>query len=103
MRFDVALNWMKQGKKMRCPGFIGYWEWDAENKTVIIVTKNNERLDIRQSPDMDFTFGFVNSDEWEFYNGHSDPRENLNWSNYQKPFGGHAVKSQQPVFPKGGI
>lgn len=74
MRFATAFVWMKHGKKMRTPGFKGYWKWDKDKKTIIIVTKNNEEIDIRSTDDVDFTFGFINSDEWEFYEGDDDPR-----------------------------
>lgn len=76
MRFDVALTWMKKGKAVRVPGFIGYWYWDNEQDTIIMVMKNNERLDIRQTNDLSFTLGFINSTEWEIYNGEVDPRDN---------------------------
>lgn len=76
MRFNVAFNWMKHGKKMTCPGFIGYWCWDPKASTILIVTKNNEVIDIRETPDVDFTMGFINTDSWSFYHGADDPREN---------------------------
>lgn len=76
MRFQTAYNWLKHGKKMAVPGFIGYWMWDKEKGTIVIVTKNNERLDIRDTPNVDFTMGFINSDEWTFYHGEDDPRDN---------------------------
>lgn len=76
MRFQSALNWMKKGKRMQAAGFIGYWLWDKENKEIIIVTKNNERFPLKDTDDWDFTLGFINSDEWTFYNGEDDPRDN---------------------------
>lgn len=76
MHFPTAYTWMKHGKKMRVPGFLGYWMWDKEKQTIVIVTKNNQHMDIRDTPDVDFTLGFVNSGEWEFYNGADDPRQN---------------------------
>mgnify|MGYP000509991872 CR=1 FL=1 len=76
MRFATAFTWMKRGKRVRAPGFIGYWYWDAERGEVIIVTKNNERIPMKNSDDWDFTLGFINSDEWEIYDGEEDPRRN---------------------------
>lgn len=76
MRFSTALTWMKKGKRVRVPGFIGYWFWCPEGQEIIIVTKNNERLPMKDSDDWDFTLGFINSDEWELYNGDDDPRNN---------------------------
>lgn len=75
MRFQTAFNWMKKGKKLTCSGFLGYWLWDKELREVIIITKNNETIPMKESDDWDFTLGFINSDEWEFYNGPEDPRE----------------------------
>lgn len=74
MKFSTAFNWMKSGKKMKCEGFIGYWYWDRDLREIIIVTKANERIPLKETHDWDFTFGFINSDEWDFYNGHEDPR-----------------------------
>lgn len=74
MKFSTAFNWMKKGKKLRCAGFLGYWFWRKESKEIIIVTKNNEHIPLKDSDDWDFTFGFINSDEWEFYDGPLDPR-----------------------------
>lgn len=75
MRFSTAYNWMRHGKKMRCPGFIGYWRWNDDKETIEIVTKKGEVLDIRESTDIDFTMGFINSDEWEFYEGPENPAD----------------------------
>lgn len=76
MKFQTAYTWMKHGKRMRVPGFKGYWMYDDERRSIVIVTKNNECLDIRESHDMDFTLTFMFSDEWEFYHGEDDPRDN---------------------------
>lgn len=76
MRFAAAFNWMKKGKKVRAPGFLGYWYWCPEEKQIIIVTKDNEYLPMKSTPDWDFTLGFINSDEWEIYDGEEDPRRN---------------------------
>lgn len=77
MRFQTAYTWMKHGKRMRVPGFKGFWSFCPERETVIITTKNNVELDIRETKDVDFTMSFINSDEWEFYEGHDDPRDNV--------------------------
>lgn len=76
MKFKTALNWMiHSGKKLKAPGFLGYWYWDAEKGEIIIVTKNNERLPMKDSDNWEFTLGFICCDEWEFYNGPDDPRD----------------------------
>jgi len=76
MRFQTAYVWMKHGKRMRVPGFKGYWRFNKETETIEIVTKDNVVMDIRDTKDVDFTMSFINSDEWEFYEGHNDPRQN---------------------------
>lgn len=76
MRFTTAFNRMQAGHRMRCPGFKGYWFWDTHLKTIIIVTKDNDFFDFRETDDVVLTLGFINSDEWEFYHGPTDPREN---------------------------
>lgn len=75
MRFQTALTWMKHGKFLRTPGFLGYWMWNKETQEIIIVTKNNERIRMKDTHDWNFTLGFICSDEWEIYNGPDDPRE----------------------------
>lgn len=75
MKFSTALNWMKGGQSVKAPGFKGYWFWDDVNREVIIVDKNNNRSRMKDTRDWDFTLGFINSDEWEIYDGPHDPRE----------------------------
>lgn len=77
MKFATAYVWMKHGKRMRVPGFLGFWVWDPINETIVIVTKTGESLDIRDTKDVDFTIGFILSDEWEFYHGADNPAENV--------------------------
>jgi hypothetical protein len=84
MRFSTALTWMKHGKPMRVPGFIGYWYWDDHREEIIIVTKNNEHIPMKSTPDWDFTLGFICSEEWEIYNGNMDPRLNQTESGQTK-------------------
>ena len=47
MKFEQALQEMKKGIPMKLPSWGGYWCWDEEKKTIIMYTKDNERLDIR--------------------------------------------------------
>lgn len=75
MRFSTAFTWMKAGKKVKCGGFLGYWMWDPLAKEVIIITKDNDQIPLKDTHDWDFTLGFINSDEWDFYVGPNDPRE----------------------------
>lgn len=76
MRFSVAYNWMKVGKKMRTSGFKGFWFWDETAGELMITTALNETFPMKDTKDWDFTLGFINSDEWEFYEGDDDPRNN---------------------------
>jgi hypothetical protein len=84
MRFSTAFTWMKNGKRVCAPGFIGYWYWDDDKGEVIIVTKNNEHLPMKNSPNWDLSIGFINSDEWGLYDGHDDPRDNKPWGQHPK-------------------
>lgn len=55
---------MKRGIPMKLPSWGGYWCWDAEKETIIIYTKDNERLDIRETQRVEYTLSNVLSDEW---------------------------------------
>ena len=47
MNFLDALNQMKKGIPMKLPSWGGYWCWDPKKETVVMYTKDNQRLDIR--------------------------------------------------------
>ncbi len=64
MKFAEALKEMKRGIPMKLPSWGGYWCWDAEKETIIIYTKDNERLDIRETQRVEYTLSNVLSDEW---------------------------------------
>lgn len=36
MKFSEALKLMKQGAKVKLPGWNGYWCWDDEKQTIMI-------------------------------------------------------------------
>ena len=49
---------------MKLPSWGGYWCWDEQEKTIIMFTKDNERLDIRETQRVEYTLANVLSDEW---------------------------------------
>ena len=49
---------------MKLPSWGGYWCWDDETQTIIMYTKDNERLDIRETQRVEYTLLNVLSDEW---------------------------------------
>lgn len=69
MKFEQALKEMKKGIPMKLPSWGGYWCWDDENKTIIMYTKDNQRLDIRETQRVEYTLNNVLSDEWISANG----------------------------------
>lgn len=69
MKFEQALQEMKKGIPMKLPSWGGYWCWDEEKKTIIMYTKDNQRLDIRETQVVEYTLMNVLSDEWIPANG----------------------------------
>lgn len=69
MNFKQALEEMKKGIPMKLPSWGGYWCWDDEAKTIIMYTKDNQRLDIRETQRVEYTLDNVLSDEWISANG----------------------------------
>ena len=68
MKFAEALKNMKKGIPMKLPSWGGYWHWDDEKETIIIYTKNNEHLDIRETQRVEYTLLNILSDEWSSAN-----------------------------------
>lgn len=64
MKFEKALQLMKQGKRMKLPSWGGYWYWDNEKKTVMMKTKDGELLDIRETERVEYTLLNVASEDW---------------------------------------
>lgn len=64
MSFVKALELMKQGYKVKLPSWGGYWYWDSDKDTVMIRTKDDELLDIRETQVVAYTLSNVASDEW---------------------------------------
>ena len=73
MKFTKALKMMKQGIPMKLPSWGGYWCWDSAAETIIMYTKDNQRLDIRETQRVEYTLENVLSDEWIPANGENCP------------------------------
>lgn len=65
MRFKEAWELMKQGAAVKLPSWAGYWCLDAKGETIMIHTKDDEVLDIRQTDRPFYTFSNIASDEWQ--------------------------------------
>jgi hypothetical protein len=64
MKFQAAYAQMKQGHDIALPEWGGFWRWDAEKATVLMHCKDGEIVDMRESPDMDFTLSHTFRDDW---------------------------------------
>lgn len=64
MRFIEALKAMKDGAKVKLPSWGGYWCWDAEKATIIMHTKDGNKLDIRETDRVEYTLSNICSDDW---------------------------------------
>ena len=64
MKFTEALENMKRGIPMKLPSWGGYWCWDSDAETIVMYTKDNQRLDIRETQRVEYTLLNVLSDEW---------------------------------------
>lgn len=64
MKFEQALKEMKRGIPMKLPSWGGYWCWDEDVQSIIMYTKDNQRLDIRETQRVEYTLMNVLSDEW---------------------------------------
>lgn len=73
MNFLEALKLMKQGYKVKLPTWGGYWYWDAEKETIMMHTKDDEELDIRETDRVEYTLSNVMSNEWEIAGEENTP------------------------------
>ena len=64
MKFTEAFKMMKKGAKAKLPSWGGYWYWDPEKETIMMCTKDNELLDIRETQAEEYTTMNICSDEW---------------------------------------
>lgn len=73
MKFAEALKQMKKGIPMKLPSWGGYWCWDEDAQTIIIYTKDNKRMDIRETQVVEYTLLNVCSEDWIPANGENCP------------------------------
>ena len=64
MKFNEAFEAMKNGAKVKLPGWAGYWTWEED--TIMMHCKDGKVLDIRDTEIPEYTFGNVASEEWVF-------------------------------------
>ena len=71
MIFKEAFELMKQGAKVKLPGWNGYWCWDGEKQTIMIHCRPKDSdkgqgdvLDIRETQRVEYTFMHTQSDDW---------------------------------------
>lgn len=66
MNFKEAFKAMKNGAKIKLPGWGGYWYWDSEKETVMMqCRKQGDLLDIRETQRVEYTLMNMQSEEWE--------------------------------------
>lgn len=64
MKFQAAYAYMKhRGWCIKLPEFGGYWYWDGS--TIRISTRYGDDLDLRDTPQLDYTLEFTFRDDWE--------------------------------------
>ena len=64
MNFNEAFKLMKQGYPVKLPSWGGYWYWDATKETIMMHTKEDKELDIRETERVEYTTMNILSDEW---------------------------------------
>lgn len=70
MKFERALEALKQGAKIKLPSWKGYWV--KEGNTVKMYCKNGEILDIRETEDVFYTLGNIASEDWQLVESEND-------------------------------
>ena len=64
MQFSEALKSMKNGSKVKLPSWGGFWKWDPRKKTIIMITKDGDEMDIRETQVVEYTLNNILSDDW---------------------------------------
>lgn len=65
MKFKEAFRLMEQGVKVKLPSWSGYWYWDADKESIIMHTKDGEKLDIRETQRVEYTLANILSGTWQ--------------------------------------
>ena len=73
MNFTEALKAMKQGSKVKLPGWNGYWCWDTDKQTIMIHCRPSDSdngqgdvLDIRETQRVEYTLLNTQREDWMF-------------------------------------
>lgn len=64
MNFKQAFEAMKRGEKVKLPSWGGFWYWSREKQTIIMHTKDNVEMDIRETEKPEYTFSNIASDDF---------------------------------------
>lgn len=70
MQFREAFKLMKQGTKVKLPGWGDFWYWDTEKETIMMQCRpqdsdtQGDLLDIRETQRVEYTTMNMQSDEW---------------------------------------
>ena len=62
MNFKKAFKAMQNGSKVKLPTWSGFWAW--ENGTIMMHTKDNKVIDLRDTERPEYTFSNMASDEF---------------------------------------
>lgn len=68
MKFGDVIYTLFRGSKIKLPEWEGYWEWDAEKRTVMMHCNKDTVIDIRNSDDMMFTLTNIAREDWQYAN-----------------------------------
>ena len=64
MKFEDALKIMKNGGKVKLPSWGGFWYWNPAKESIVIHTKDDVELDIKETERVEYTLLNILSDEW---------------------------------------
>lgn len=64
MKFSEAFKMMKEGIRVKLPSWGGYWWWGEKTQTILMQTKDNGCMDIRETQKVEYTIQDILSDEW---------------------------------------
>lgn len=63
MIFKEAYEALKNGCKVKCPEWTGYWEW--ENNTIMMHCADGITREIRHTENLDYTMSFILRSDWQ--------------------------------------
>lgn len=74
MKFKEALQAMQEGVKVKLPAWDGYWYWDNDKRTIMMHTRDDKEMDIRETEVVKYTVLNICSDEWVIADPHNCPQ-----------------------------